>query len=198
MRTLKSSTESNLRRTIGPSHPIMPWFIEHAAQLKNRHMVGADGRTSGSGSHTLCAARELSSCGSTSCCYQVLVAVGGIVEERRQARAPLLVTVVLGRNWPVARARDSARTRRVVGRPGHGASGRSAQVDRLFVLVMEHSIERRGSKARSPCGASPQWRFCQLWPLNRNSLSTDAKDNVVLTMIVKHLELCRAPESIYG
>ena len=23
----------------------MPWIIEHAAQLKNRHMVGADGRT---------------------------------------------------------------------------------------------------------------------------------------------------------
>ena len=23
----------------------MPWIIEHAAQLKNRYMVGADGRT---------------------------------------------------------------------------------------------------------------------------------------------------------
>ena len=36
MRTLKSSTES---------HPLIPWIIEHAAQLKNRYMVGADGRT---------------------------------------------------------------------------------------------------------------------------------------------------------
>ena len=44
IRTLKSSTESNLRTEIGPSRPVMPWIIEHAAQLKNRHMVG-DGRT---------------------------------------------------------------------------------------------------------------------------------------------------------
>ena len=45
IRTLKSSTESNLRGEIGPSHPLIPWIIEHAAQLKNRYMVGADGRT---------------------------------------------------------------------------------------------------------------------------------------------------------
>ena len=45
IRTLKSSTESNLRTEIGPSHPLIPWIIEHAAQLKNRYMVGADGRT---------------------------------------------------------------------------------------------------------------------------------------------------------
>ena len=45
IRTLKSSTESNLRVEIGPSHPLLPWIIEHAAQLKNRYMVGADGRT---------------------------------------------------------------------------------------------------------------------------------------------------------
>ena len=44
-RTLKSSTESNLRIEIGPSRPLMPWIIEHAAQLRNRHMVCADGRT---------------------------------------------------------------------------------------------------------------------------------------------------------
>ena len=41
--TLKSSTES--KTEIGPSHPLIPWIIEHAAQLKNRYMVGADGRT---------------------------------------------------------------------------------------------------------------------------------------------------------
>ena len=40
IRTLKSSTESNLRTEIGPSHPLIPWIIEHAAQLKNRYMVG--------------------------------------------------------------------------------------------------------------------------------------------------------------
>ena len=45
IRTLKSSTESNLRTEIGLSHPLIPWIIEHAAQLKNRYMVGADGRT---------------------------------------------------------------------------------------------------------------------------------------------------------
>ena len=45
IRTLKSSTETNLRTEIGPSHPLIPWIIEHAAQLKNRYMVGADGRT---------------------------------------------------------------------------------------------------------------------------------------------------------
>ena len=45
IRTLKSSTESNLRTEIGPSQPLIPWIIEHAAQLKNRYMVGADGRT---------------------------------------------------------------------------------------------------------------------------------------------------------
>ena len=44
-RTPKSSTESNLRTEIGPSHPLIPWITEHAAQLKNRYMVGADGRT---------------------------------------------------------------------------------------------------------------------------------------------------------
>ena len=45
IRTLKSSTESNLRTEIGPSHPLIPWIMEHAAQLKNRYIVGADGRT---------------------------------------------------------------------------------------------------------------------------------------------------------
>ena len=45
IRTLKSSTESNLRTEIGLSHPLIPWITEHAAQLKNRYMVGADGRT---------------------------------------------------------------------------------------------------------------------------------------------------------
>ena len=45
IRTLKSSTESNLRTEIGPSRPLKPWTIEHAAQFKNRYMVGADGRT---------------------------------------------------------------------------------------------------------------------------------------------------------
>ena len=45
IRTLKSSTKSNLRTEIGPSHPLIPWIIEQAAQLKNRYMVGADGRT---------------------------------------------------------------------------------------------------------------------------------------------------------
>ena len=34
-----------MRKEIGPSHPLIPWIIEHAAQLKNRYMVGADGRT---------------------------------------------------------------------------------------------------------------------------------------------------------
>ena len=45
IRNLKSSTESNLRTEIGPSHPLISWIIEHAAQLKKRYMVGADGRT---------------------------------------------------------------------------------------------------------------------------------------------------------
>ena len=44
IRTLKSSTGSTLRTENGPSHPLMPWIIEHAAQLKNRCMVGADGK----------------------------------------------------------------------------------------------------------------------------------------------------------
>ena len=44
-RTLQSSTEPNLRTEIGPSHPLIPWTVEHSAQLKNRYMVGADGRT---------------------------------------------------------------------------------------------------------------------------------------------------------
>ena len=44
IRTLKNSTESNLRTEICASHPLIPWIIEHAAQLKNRYMVGADGR----------------------------------------------------------------------------------------------------------------------------------------------------------
>ena len=46
IRTLKSSAESNLRTEIGPSHPLVPRIIEHAALLKNRYMVGADCRTS--------------------------------------------------------------------------------------------------------------------------------------------------------
>ena len=46
IRTLMSTTETNLRTEIGRSHPLIPWIIEHTAQLKNRHMVGADGRTS--------------------------------------------------------------------------------------------------------------------------------------------------------
>ena len=45
IRTLKSSTESNLRTEIAPSHPLIAWTIEHAAQFKNRCMVGCDGRT---------------------------------------------------------------------------------------------------------------------------------------------------------
>ena len=45
IRTLKSSTETNVRTEIGPYHPLIPWIIEHAAQLKNRPMVGVDGRT---------------------------------------------------------------------------------------------------------------------------------------------------------
>ena len=45
IRNLKSSTESNLRTEIGPSQTLIPWIIEYAAQLKNRCMVGADGRT---------------------------------------------------------------------------------------------------------------------------------------------------------
>ena len=46
IRTLKSSTESNSRTEIGPSHPLIPWMIiEHAAQLKNRYRVGGDGGT---------------------------------------------------------------------------------------------------------------------------------------------------------
>ena len=45
IKTLKSSTGSNLRTEIGSSQPLIPWIIEHAAQLKNRYMVGADGRT---------------------------------------------------------------------------------------------------------------------------------------------------------
>ena len=44
IRTLNSSTESNLRTEIGPSHPLIPWTIEHAAQLKNRYMVRLRGR----------------------------------------------------------------------------------------------------------------------------------------------------------
>ena len=34
-----------MRTEIGPSHLLIPWINEQAAQLKNRHMVGADGRT---------------------------------------------------------------------------------------------------------------------------------------------------------
>ena len=45
IKTLKSSTESKMRTEIAPSHPLIPWIIEHAAQLKNRYIVGADGRT---------------------------------------------------------------------------------------------------------------------------------------------------------
>ena len=45
IRTLKGSTESNLRTETGPSHPLTPWIVEHAAQLKNRYMVGGDDRT---------------------------------------------------------------------------------------------------------------------------------------------------------
>ena len=44
IRTLKGSTESTLRAEIGPSHPLIPWIIEHAAQLKHRYLEGADGR----------------------------------------------------------------------------------------------------------------------------------------------------------
>ena len=36
IRTLESSTESNLETEIGPSHPLIPWIIEHATQIKNR------------------------------------------------------------------------------------------------------------------------------------------------------------------
>ena len=43
IRTLKGSTKSNLRTEIGPSHPLIPWISEHAAQLRNRFIVGADG-----------------------------------------------------------------------------------------------------------------------------------------------------------
>ena len=34
-----------MRTEIGPSHPLIPWISEHAAQLKNMYMVGGDGRT---------------------------------------------------------------------------------------------------------------------------------------------------------
>ena len=36
IRTLKSSTESNLRTEVGPSHPLIPWIVEHAAQFKKQ------------------------------------------------------------------------------------------------------------------------------------------------------------------
>ena len=42
-RTPKGRTESNLRGAIWPSLPYS--ITEHAARLKNRSMVGADGRT---------------------------------------------------------------------------------------------------------------------------------------------------------
>ena len=45
IRTLPSSTESKFRTEIGPSHPFIPSIIVHAAQFKNRTMVGADGST---------------------------------------------------------------------------------------------------------------------------------------------------------
>ena len=32
-------------RSLMASHPLMLWITEHAAQLKNRYMVGADGKT---------------------------------------------------------------------------------------------------------------------------------------------------------
>ena len=72
IRTLKSSTESNLRTEIGPSQPLIPWIIEHAAQLKNRYMVGADGRTPterlrGRGS-VLCMSLARKSCSYSSSC----------------------------------------------------------------------------------------------------------------------------------
>ena len=37
IRTLKSSTESNLRTEIGPSHPLIPWIIEHRAAQEQVH-----------------------------------------------------------------------------------------------------------------------------------------------------------------
>ena len=45
IRTLQSSTESKFRTEIGPSQALIPWIIVHAAEFKNRNMVGADGST---------------------------------------------------------------------------------------------------------------------------------------------------------
>ena len=45
IRTLKSSTEDRLGEEIDPEHPIMPWLIDHAAELRNHFQVQDNGKT---------------------------------------------------------------------------------------------------------------------------------------------------------
>ena len=45
IRTLIDATEHNLGAKIDRAHPLLPWIIEHAPQLRNKYQVSADGRT---------------------------------------------------------------------------------------------------------------------------------------------------------
>ena len=45
IRTLKSNLEENLGITMAQDHPLLPWIVEHAPQLRNRFLVGSDGKT---------------------------------------------------------------------------------------------------------------------------------------------------------
>ena len=45
IRTLKLSVEERMGHELEPTHPLLPWIVEHAAQLRNRYQVGSDGKT---------------------------------------------------------------------------------------------------------------------------------------------------------
>lgn len=45
IRTLKSATEANLGEEMSPDHPLLPWLVEQAAQLRNHYQVLEGGLT---------------------------------------------------------------------------------------------------------------------------------------------------------
>ena len=43
--TYIDAIESRLGEKLDYGHPLLPWLVEHAANVRNRHAVGKDGRT---------------------------------------------------------------------------------------------------------------------------------------------------------
>ena len=43
--TFIDALQNKLGEDIRDGHPLLPWLVEHAASIRNRHSVGSDGKT---------------------------------------------------------------------------------------------------------------------------------------------------------